>query len=498
MLWIVIGGAALGLLLWKMRTPTEVRGTLRFSSSDHGGEPVPTLLLGDDFEWPHNIRTILYWSSEWLKRNWTPALCVAAIGAWLIVLGRLWTVVLIAGVAAGLIGWRIKWPASFERYLAADVRAWRRMRRYRRKWQSVMKIQKHAEVFDKIEWHPKICKVIASKKLDRVLVQPLNGQPIEQFQENNKPSGLARTYGAQRCRVRSPREDLGEDLGRFWMDFQYGDTLADIVPPIEPADVPDLRAVPVGLTEFGEPWRLQLFENHLFIAGITRSGKSGLIQAILRGVGPLIRSGVVEVWAVDPKGGMELSPSQQLFKRFAKSVSEAERLLNDAASAMTGTAELLEKAGLRKLEPSTATPFRIVLVDELAHLIYYDQDRERKKSANDNLQLLLSQGGAPGWCVIAAAQDPAKEVIAWRHQFPTVVGLRLKEERQVTMLFGEGAIARGARCDRIPESRKGVAYVALEHVVEEIRVRVAYSDDKMVQETATKFAAPLPRLAAVA
>lgn len=474
-----------------MWLPFHVRGGWRFAAGDAGGETVLEWRGRHDDAWiAYNAVITSVFLARWVRRNWAPLFYAVAFGAWLLLVGRAWTCVLLAVLAGGFIAWRIQWPHSFERHYGAYWRAWWRMRRYRSKWQSVMEQQGHAMIYGGLERQPKICKVIATPFVDRLLVEPLNGQPIEDFEKNDNPSGLATAFKVQRCRVRAPREDLGEDLGRFWMDFYRRDALAEIVPPIDPAEIPDLLAVPVGRTEFSEPWTLKLFENHIFIAGITRAGKSGLIWDILRGVGPLIHNGTVEVWAVDPKGGMELNPGRALFTRFAKNVAEAAPLLNDAAEQMTESADRLMHAGKRKLEPSPDDSFKIVLVDELAHLIHYDHDKDRVKAANDNLQLLLSQGGAPGWCVIAAAQDPAKEIIKWRHQFPTVVGLRLKEEQQVKMLFGEGARARGTLCDKIPESHRGVAYVALEGVREEMRVRAAWIDDAMVKQTAAEYAAP--------
>ena len=47
-----------------------------------------------------------------------------------------------------------------------------------------------------------------------------------------------------------------------------------------------------------------------------------------------------------------------------------------------------------------------LLVDEMAALTAYCGDRELKKRAESALQLLLSQGRAPGVLVVAAVQDP--------------------------------------------------------------------------------------------
>lgn len=60
-----------------------------------------------------------------------------------------------------------------------------------------------------------------------------------------------------------------------------------------------------------------LCQSHTLVAGCTGSGKGSLVSSLLRGLAPGIRDGLVQVWAVDPKGGMELAPAAGLFTQFA-------------------------------------------------------------------------------------------------------------------------------------------------------------------------------------
>ena len=110
-------------------------------------------------------------------------------------------------------------------------------------------------------------------------------------------------------------------------------------------------------------------------------------------------------------------------------------------------------------------------------LTAYDVDRERKRKTAAALQLLLSQGRAVGVLVVAAVQDPGKDVIPFRDLFPTRVGLRLAEDEQVDMVLGRGARKRGAECDRIPTGLPGVGYVQLDSVREPVRVRAGHVTD---------------------
>ena len=65
-----------------------------------------------------------------------------------------------------------------------------------------------------------------------------------------------------------------------------------------------------------------------------------------------------------------------------------------------------------------------------------------------------------GYCVVAALQDPRKEVMSIRNLFPDRIAMRLDEPEQVDMVLGDGARDRGAAADLIstnPAIGAGVA-----------------------------------------
>ena len=132
----------------------------------------------------------------------------------------------------------------------------------------------------------------------------------------------------------------------------------------------------------------------------------------------------------------------------------------------------------------------VVLVDEMATLTAYCGDRDLKRRAEAALQLLLSQGRAPGVVVIAAVQDPGKDVIGFRDLFPTRIALRLLEDVQVDMTLGRSARLHGAQCDLIPPSLPGVGYVVLDGIREPIRVRAAYVSDDDLAELVDAYGTP--------
>ena len=94
------------------------------------------------------------------------------------------------------------------------------------------------------------------------------------------------------------------------------------------------------------------------------------------------------------------------------------------------------------------------------------------------LGILLTQGRACGITVLAAVQDPGKDVVAWRDLFPTRIALRLDNPIQVDMVLGEGARDLGATADHISELTPGVAFVRTEGTRALRRVRSAYLTDE--------------------
>jgi len=188
---------------------------------------------------------------------------------------------------------------------------------------------------------------------------------------------------------------------------------------------------------------------------------------------------------------MELTPGAGMFTRFAYAdATSMVALLEEAAALLRDRAERLRQAGARVHTPTAAEPLVVVLVDELAGLVAYGPDRELRKRAEQALSVQLSQGRAPGVLVVAAVQDPSKDVVAFRDLFPVRVALRLVEDVAVDMVLGRGARARGAECDRISPALPGVGYVQLDGVREPVRVRAGYVTDDELRAMARDYPAP--------
>ncbi len=398
----------------------------------------------------------------------TTAACVALGAVWLVA-GLLGLLGLVSTTAASLMLWRRLRPSSFRRVVVSRGRA---ALVYRRRWQPAMVTCGLAVQAEDREYLPQIRKVVSGEYTDRLLVDLLSGQCPDDFEA--QASQLAHTFEALRVRVRVDRP------GRVWLEFTQKDPLTATIPALEPAEPVDLHGLVIGRHEDGQPWRVSLRGGHTLVAGATGSGKGSVIGSLLQAMGPDIRSGRVQVWALDPKGGMELTPAARLFHRFAYESAAMVDLLEEAVAVMRANAERLRQVGQRVHTPTPQDPMLVVVVDEMAALTAYCGDRDLKKRAEAALQLLLSQGRAPGVVVVAAVQDPGKDVIGFRDLFPTRIALRLLEDVQVDMVLGRSARLHGAQCDLIPASMPGVGYVVLDGVREPVRVRAAYvSDDDL-------------------
>jgi FtsK/SpoIIIE family len=170
--------------------------------------------------------------------------------------------------------------------------------------------------------------------------------------------------------------------------------------PVEPFDPPDscegldLAALPVAIGEDGLVHRVRLLGAHLLVVGATGSGKGSVIWSLIAALAPGIRDGLVQVWAVDPKGGMELAPGRALLTRFVYGDPDDNALyeldfahvLEDAVFVMRRRQATL-RGRTRMHSPRLAEPLVVVVIDELASLTAYVVDRDAKRRITAALSL---------------------------------------------------------------------------------------------------------------
>ncbi len=385
---------------------------------------------------------------------------------------------LVVGGVAGVAGvWALVHRASFLRFGCYPVCGrWRRLA-YRRRWYPAMATARLAVTFDRTVVLPELLRVWAGAGVDVLTVRLVTGQIPDDFAAASER--LAHTFGALSCRVTPGRRP---DL--VVVTLLRGDSLAATVAPLPIPTEPDFTALPLGRREDGQTYALRLFGTQVLVVGATNAGKGSVLWSLLRALASGIRSGVVQVWAFDPKGGMELAVGLPLFAQFACDDFDAMAdMLDEAATVMRRRTARL-RGIVRQHEPSADAPLIVIIIDELATLTAYLTDRKLKDRIKATLGILLTQGRAVGVHVVACLQDPRKEVLPFRDLFPTRIGLRVAEDAHVDLTLGDGMRDRGALCDRIPKSTPGVGYVALDGDPTPMRVRFSYLSDDDIRDLA--------------
>jgi S-DNA-T family DNA segregation ATPase FtsK/SpoIIIE len=385
-----------------------------------------------------------------------------------------------------MVAWRCFRPGSFDRSVTWRVRgSWRGWWVYGQRWHAAMTMADLGDTYQRTAHVPRLRRVRSNPYMDRATVQLLAGQHPSDVQR--QADTLAHTFGQLACRVRVAGP------GRVHLDFTRRDLLAAPVPALPVEEAPDLRALPVGHREDGAPWLVQLLGRHTLIAGVTGAGKGSVLQSIVRAIAPLIRSGLVALYGIDPKGGMELAAAgaEALYVRLVRDDPDQQaELLEELVSVMRDRAHRL--AGVTRLHaPTVDEPLIVLVVDELAALTSY---RPRTREARElygridmATNLLLSQGRAVGIIVIAALQDPRKDVLPNRDLFPTRIALRLVEAEATDMVLGPTARDRGADCSLINPNLPGTAWVWCDGEPEPTRVRASYITDDDIAHIAEHY-----------
>ncbi|SDK72936.1 DNA segregation ATPase FtsK/SpoIIIE, S-DNA-T family [Actinopolyspora mzabensis] len=391
------------------------------------------------------------------------------------------TMLIAAGVAvAAGVSWRLLDRPTFDRFAGRLLRAWwRRWFVYHRKWADIAfgcgltSSNRHGHSL-----LPKLLSVRSTFCWDSVRLRMVRGQAAEDFEQ--VLDRLANAYNARRATLRTIKP------GVISLDIQKREPFDTLFLPLPemPRDeaAVDLARLPLGRDEYGRDFALDLVGGiHYLIAGATGAGKGSWMWGLLRALAPWIRSGLVRLWVLDPKGGMEFGQGAELFHRFATDDTSGLDLTREYVDALDARKEDMGRQGRRNWAPSAEQPLDLLLVDELAAMSEYT-DRDISREFTKLLSKALTQYRAVGGRVVGATQEPIKEVVPMRGLFPTKIALRLEEASYVDMALGEGVRERGAFADQIPDYMPGVAYLKQDGKREPLRVRAAYTSDDDITE----------------
>jgi S-DNA-T family DNA segregation ATPase FtsK/SpoIIIE len=436
-------------------------------------------------------------------RRYPGSVVVAAAAGWLLLpFTPLWLLAALLVAVVGLRAWARLAPVDFHRIVAGPMARRYRCRRMRRRWpelavacglgiQPAPRRGPHPVRDNDVlpaPAVPKLVRVTTEGPRVRLRIRPLVGQTFDDIEK--VAERLRTAVGATRVRT----DPLGPN--EAVLTLTMGDALAApfTVPlpsnasrPSNPGPLMD--GVRMGRVEDGSTWMLPLGP-HTLVAGCSGSGKGSVFWSFAFALAPAVRAGLVRLHGVDLKGGMEILMGAGLFTKRATNAAEAVVLLEALVTDMRERT----RAYAGRVRSHTATldePLHVVMIDELAALTAYCPERDLQRRAEMAINLLCSQGRAPGFVVFACLQDPRKEVIPSRGLFTQMVGLRLKDVSETAMVLGEAAVTSGALCHRITPATPGMGYVVPEDGGFPIRVRTGYVSDHAVQSVAAEFATPI-------
>ncbi|CPV46410.1 FtsK/SpoIIIE domain-containing protein [Mycobacteroides abscessus] len=393
----------------------------------------------------------------------------------------------IAAIAfgAGYAGWAWLEPRSFRSWVTEPVRRrWLTWSRYTRTWESTCTLHGLTARLGERTLVPTLRTVTIGRSTDVLAVRIVTGQSVTDWHQQS--GALAAAWRADRITITATAP------GELRITLMRSDVLADpIALPIPTTATPvDLRGVRVGITETRHPWQLPLLGHHVLVAGATGAGKGSVLWSLIAGIAPEVKTGLVRLCVIDPKGGMELGAGAPMFTVFTHDAADATlHLLRQLVDVMHARVNRL-RGHTRLHTPTPSEPLFVVVIDEIAALTAYVTDRRIRTEIEQLLGLLLSQGRAVGISVVAAVQDPAKDTLPVRQLFTVRVGLRLTEATQTTMVLGHGARDAGAECDRIPDATPGVGYMLIDGTATPVRVRAFHVTDHDITTLAQRFRRP--------
>lgn len=412
----------------------------------------------------------------------------------LLAVGAMWLIAAIGVVALSLVVWRLRSSATFGRYVATPARRARWLLWALTSWPRVAKAcglstservartDSQGKITTKTVWtHPRLLGLSISDHCLHMTVRTRTGQTVDDL-ESAVPA-IRDAVGAHsaRCTVVAP--------GTVRMELVMRQQLSAIETARRPTGT-EATAVKIGRRENGSTWILRVAGLHTLTVGCSGAGKGSIFWGIAGGLGPAIKTGIVRLFAVDLKYGIEVSVGSPLFSKVATNEAEA-------ASLLTKLEELLDSRGrsmagrARSHTPSTAEPLVVLLIDELAGLTAYMTDAALKKQVAASLSRILTKGRAIGIVVAAFMQDPRKEILPTRGLFTQTIALRLRSRDEVAMVLGDG-LADAAPAHRINPNEPGNGYVIAEDG-STMRVRADYWPDSLIRSVADEYGFTHPR-----
>jgi len=202
---------------------------------------------------------------------------------------------------------------------------------------------------------------------------------------------------------------------------------------------------------------------HLLVAGVTGSGKSVALHAMIRSIQLHSATHGIRLALIDPKlvefGVYERSRTLRKALRYsiANCLEGSIEVIDDLEKTMQARLERLARKGCRDILEYRAQggemSFIVLIIDELADLV-----RDKKSGFNSKLCSLAAKSRAAGIHIIAATQHPSRDVITGllKAQFPAALALRVGSQvHSRVVLDANGAESLQGKGDALLKEASG-------------------------------------------
>ena len=194
---------------------------------------------------------------------------------------------------------------------------------------------------------------------------------------------------------------------------------------------------------------------HTLVTGLTGSGKGSISGGWLKAQAPYIVAGLVHLYYIDLKGGMEAGMlNQSLIHQQAWSLPDAVDPLHDFDAEAARRQDTYR--GITRDLPPDMEPRMLLMIDEAAELtVAVGENKKYASTAIGMLDSILRRGRSSGAVVVAMTQDPRVQSFPLRPRFPQRLALRLNDEVEARMALGDIAVEHGAAPWLIPADKPG-------------------------------------------
>lgn len=429
------------------------------------------------------LRSAVWYSMSWTVRSWRAILVCLVIGNVLLIADHE-----AAGVAVQWLvpAWslvRAVWltasPLTYEAVLGGRLRrrAWRR--RVRKEWVRVAQRCGLASprVRDEQQIVARLLSVHTSGNILTLRVRAAVGQTVDDL--DRAVEAIATAFGAQSA------ESLRVGPGVVEMRLTMREVLHQPTTPPVPHEL-ETEAVTLGRRSDGSSWRLELSGRHTLVVGRSGAGKGSIFWGIAGNLAPAAHAGLVRLWGIDLKGGVEVAVGAGMFSAVAMDEETALRVLK-SLQRVIAERQAVMRGLARQFVPSPGDPSHVLLIDELAVLTAY-APRDVVNEASALLKRILTQGRALGVMVVAFVQDPRKETVGMRELFTQTIALRLASSSETRMVLGDG-YGDLAPAHHIDGTMPGAGYVVRDDGTVE-RVRADFWPDDVIRMVAEIYPAP--------